>query len=250
LIISSIILVVCKPALANGVRFVDQLMNMNQTVEISKDFVARYLPKLSQQPSIIHIDNVDIRNKYIQIEYTQQTAVGTSFHLYTYSFEGHVISTLLKSEESDCDGGAFPFETGHWLNDSHFEKSSITINSCYDRESILEYRIQDFEITETGVINEATRTPLCSQRKYHYLSEYLLTEESLKDVSLGELQYMRNEIFASYGYIFKKSPFNKFFNACKWYTPKLDSVPIDLLSDIEHSNVQLLQATELKITPN
>jgi len=55
-----------------------------------------------------------------------------------------------------------------------------------------------------------------------------------------EYDYMRNEIFASYGYKFKSKKWQKIFSEFDWYKPLFDNVD-DSLTDIERENIQYLQ---------
>jgi len=54
---------------------------------------------------------------------------------------------------------------------------------------------------------------------------------------------MRNEIFASHGYIFNSDRYKFYFEEQLWYKPMLDNV-LDKLSDIEKENIKLIQLVE------
>ncbi|NQY04869.1 MAG: YARHG domain-containing protein [Flavobacteriaceae bacterium] len=57
--------------------------------------------------------------------------------------------------------------------------------------------------------------------------------------SIEDLDIMRNEIFAEYGYKFKTDKWIAYFDSKPWYEPKHDNVD-DLLSEIEKHNVTLI----------
>ena len=74
-----------------------------------------------------------------------------------------------------------------------------------------------------------------------------LTKEELSQYSLKELSYIRNEIFARYGYVFKSEEFNTYFNQKDWYIPnEYFDGNIESLSEIEKYNVNLIKELEGK----
>lgn len=64
----------------------------------------------------------------------------------------------------------------------------------------------------------------------HYQSVHL---------TINDLDIMRNEIFASYGYTFKSKKWQDYFAKFNWYRPKHDNVD-DQLSDLEKKNIELI----------
>ena len=58
-------------------------------------------------------------------------------------------------------------------------------------------------------------------------------------LSIDDLDYMRNEIFASYGYIFKSEQWAKVFSKHAWYHPLHENVD-DQLTDIDKANIQTI----------
>lgn len=75
------------------------------------------------------------------------------------------------------------------------------------------------------------------------LSARELTRDELAGRSKKELALMRNEIFASYGYIFKKAEYKRHFGAVKGYQARFTDVS-QFLSPIEHKNVALIKELE------
>jgi len=57
--------------------------------------------------------------------------------------------------------------------------------------------------------------------------------------TLEDLDIMRNEIFASYGYRFKGEKWQDYFGKKKWYRPRFDNVD-DQLTEIDRHNIDLL----------
>jgi hypothetical protein len=70
-------------------------------------------------------------------------------------------------------------------------------------------------------------------------------------LSTRHLAIMRNEIFASYGYIFKNPEWNKYFRKKEWYKPKHHNVD-QYLTDLEKSNIKFIFNYEekMKNSPN
>ena len=58
-------------------------------------------------------------------------------------------------------------------------------------------------------------------------------------LSIEDLDIMRNEIFAEYGYKFKTEKWQKHFSEQTWYNPKYDDVN-DRLTEIDKANVKLI----------
>lgn len=59
--------------------------------------------------------------------------------------------------------------------------------------------------------------------------------------SFSAVPFLRNEIFARKGYMFRKDLYRKFFSAQRWYKPATRRVD---LNDIEKWNVDFLKAIE------
>ena len=73
----------------------------------------------------------------------------------------------------------------------------------------------------------------------------LYTEEELSAYDKETLGYMRNEILARHGYVFKKEHYKNHFGSQSWYTPNPDFY-YGLLSDVEMQNVETIKALEAK----
>ncbi|NQY05426.1 MAG: YARHG domain-containing protein [Flavobacteriaceae bacterium] len=73
------------------------------------------------------------------------------------------------------------------------------------------------------------------------------SESDLEKNTLGEIQLLRNEIFARHGYIFKKQRLNEFFAEKNWYQPKEKSITNISLNEIESHNMTIFRSIEDKI---
>lgn len=82
------------------------------------------------------------------------------------------------------------------------------------------------------------RYPFCSTRH--------LTREELTSLSSDQLQIMRNEIFARYGYRFiKGGAMDRYFRQQDWYQPQHQDVN-DFLTLFERNNITLIREVEGK----
>ncbi|RDY26490.1 YARHG domain-containing protein [Romboutsia weinsteinii] len=68
-----------------------------------------------------------------------------------------------------------------------------------------------------------------------------LTSSELSCYDKDSLGFIRNEIFARHGYIFKTEPYKSYFNSMPWYIPNLyASGSVSSLNSIEKANVNLI----------
>ena len=82
--------------------------------------------------------------------------------------------------------------------------------------------------------------------KFAYASLRLLSKEELSILTKSDLQIMRNEIYARYGYLFESDgDMNKYFRKQSWYNGQSKNVDI-FLSDLERQNIKIIQAIEKK----
>ncbi|MDC1161858.1 YARHG domain-containing protein, partial [Tenacibaculum sp.] len=101
---------------------------------------------------------------------------------------------------------------------------------------------------ENSEFEIGTRTQLKFENiyygKYSKASFRKLNIEELNRVNSEILKLMRNEIFARYGYTFKKGgDMEKYFNEQKWYRPQHIKVE-QFLTEIEIYNIELIKQSE------
>ena len=79
---------------------------------------------------------------------------------------------------------------------------------------------------------------------YPQASSSLLSTEELSDMPKTRLRIMRNEIFARYGYIFRKGgEMEIYFSKQDWYRPQHTDVN-GFLTEIEKENIKLIRKLE------
>jgi hypothetical protein len=80
-------------------------------------------------------------------------------------------------------------------------------------------------------------------RIYSFASEQLLSSEDLQRYDAEELKLIRNEIYASHGYIFKTEPLKTYFAKKAWYLALAANVD-EMLTDIERQNIKVILKAE------
>lgn len=78
-----------------------------------------------------------------------------------------------------------------------------------------------------------------------YSGERLLTEADVSGLTLQELCYARNEIFAKYGRTFRSGELTEYFSTKSWYKPMIDAKAFDekaksILNSYEDQNARFL----------
>jgi len=82
--------------------------------------------------------------------------------------------------------------------------------------------------------------------KYPQGSSRMLIESDIDSFSKADLQIMRNEIFARYGFVFKKDgKMEQYFSKQNWYQPQHDDVT-SFLTQVELDNIELIKKVESK----
>lgn len=103
-------------------------------------------------------------------------------------------------------------------------------------------------ISEAEVYEEETEN---SEEEKEYIvadsNIKYLTEDELEQYSVEELGYIRNEIFARYGYIFEKDKYRDYFYSKSWYTPNpgFEGNEEDF-NEYELANIELIKSLEAK----
>ena len=83
-------------------------------------------------------------------------------------------------------------------------------------------------------------------------SARLLTESDLSGLSLQEVNYAKNEIYARHGRMFNSRELQDYFNRQSWYsgTVSPEAFSESVLSDVEKQNAQFLSHAEYAMAPN
>lgn len=79
----------------------------------------------------------------------------------------------------------------------------------------------------------------------------VLSESDIAHLSLKEVNYAKNEIYARRGRLFSSPELQKYFNSKSWYNGTIapESFSESMLSDTEKKNVELLKNREFSMSP-
>lgn len=88
---------------------------------------------------------------------------------------------------------------------------------------------------------------LCPESNSRYL-----TEDEIKDFTLQELNYAKNEVYARHGYKFKSTELTEYYSQFGWYEGTIPGSKFDesVLNKYENRNISLLSRTEHKKASN
>ena len=105
--------------------------------------------------------------------------------------------------------------------------------------------VRSFPAQEAAAVSESDYIFYDSALRY-------LTDVDVSGMSLQQLCYARNEIYARRGYIFQSSELREYFGSKPWYSPTLpaDSFSESVFNEFETANIALLKQHEYAINPN
>ena len=125
---------------------------------------------------------------------------------------------------------------------------SAEMNWKYIRNEFKKYH-GEFEFTNYDPNLNLTSYNKRLKGNYDFASFKLLSKDELKQYNMAELKYIRNEIFARYGYIFKTSEMKSYFSKKEWYKPTNENVD-EYLTEIERKNILIKELEKnLKLCP-
>lgn len=107
--------------------------------------------------------------------------------------------------------------------------------------------------TEEGIDNsESNESYDNSEYVISYSDTVRLTDIDTDDLSIQEINYAKNEIYARHGRKFKSDELNSYFNSKSWYVGTIDPEDFDegVLSQIERNNIKFLTDKEFEMSPS
>lgn len=132
----------------------------------------------------------------------------------------------------------------------HTGESSASANPTSETTS----QSDEAEKTAEPVPAETASVPAIASEDYILPDSgtRLLTDSDVEGLSLQQINYAKNEIYARHGRKFNSSELQEYFNSKSWYNGTIDpeNFTDDVLSSIEQQNVQFLSAKEFEIDPN
>jgi hypothetical protein len=107
----------------------------------------------------------------------------------------------------------------------------------YLEEISLEAKKNKAEISRTNFFATSGYSTTNIHTQQAYSSTYLSMQNKI------QLKYLRNQIFAQYGYVFKNKEINDYFKGFIWYEPLYSDVSA-YLTECDHANVALIKQFE------
>lgn len=150
-------------------------------------------------------------------------------------------------------------ERGKWVSDC-YNGNKPDAMKCYS------YKINDMSSDMPDIIQEYTADAVTEDRESTQItkestsSEYIipdsdsryLSRDEVSSMSLQQLNYAKNEIYARRGRIFNSPELRNYFESKSWYHGTIspdDFKDSDMLNDYERANTELLSQVEYDINP-
>ena len=127
------------------------------------------------------------------------------------------------------------FENGDWYIDD------VDAN----KQRMITYLKEEDSSSDTDEVNNSQDSGK-SQLRGNELSIRKLTEKDIEGLSSGELEILRNVVYARYGYLFQREDLRRFFLQYSWYQPtNKDAKEIyDNFTEIERYNIEFIKRHE------
>ncbi len=91
--------------------------------------------------------------------------------------------------------------------------------------------------------NQEADSDFFGSKMYKKVSTQKITEDDLEGLAKDEMAYLRNEIYARKGHIFKTDKMNNYFRSKPWYQPLNENAEA-LLTDLEKNNAKFIKSLE------
>ncbi len=110
------------------------------------------------------------------------------------------------------------------------------------------YTYQNIGSYSSGTVTQATSSDFI----FYDSAVRMLTDADVSSLSLQQLCYARNEIYARRGYIFQSQELRDYFGNKTWYYPTVPEANFSdaVFNSIEMANINLLKQYEYSINPN
>lgn len=141
-------------------------------------------------------------------------------------------------------------------------KNSLSGGDWDSADSYEEETEEAKKVSRAVVIKSETEPKTETKTNTKPVSEYILQDSGSKllsrsdvdklGLSLREINYAKNEIYARHGRKFNSPELQNYFNSKSWYkgTVNPEAFGENILSDIEKKNAELLRDIEFSINPN
>jgi hypothetical protein len=117
-------------------------------------------------------------------------------------------------------------------------------------DSTVDEEVAPPEKTSPPVTPPAPAPQAAGSGRWPWTSERPIRPGELESLSLGELELMRNEIYARHGWIFRRADLRNYFESQPWYRPRSDNAYYSNrqveaeLSPLERRNLRIIISRE------
>ena len=223
--------------------FVESVLKLEIGKEIPDNFLIKYLDRKPMESFRTYLESIHIVDGNYVITFEESFGVGDRSYSAVFKRDGRMVDKLALTIEVDCDGGEWSTYSGAWLNEKSYKKSTLTLDSCYNREYLLKYNVSEFQISKDGRFTQSENITSCSVPWYPELSTYKLSKEALKTIPKDKYRIMRNEIYARHGHTFEDRSLWLHFLNCEWHHP-VEKQFESRLNEVEKYNVEILLDAE------
>lgn len=152
-----------------------------------------------------------------------------SYNPYGSYFDGQMsgFSNLSGSSQTESSGSQMVDDPEIWLDSFDTEDSFSTEDVFSDNSSPKDYILPNSSYVQ-------------------------LTTEDIKNLTIQQINYAKNEIYARHGRIFLSNELQQYFNAKSWYKGIVDADHFSdsILNDVEKANIEFLRSREYELNPD
>ena len=158
----------------------------------------------------------------------------------------------------------FVLDDYHSPEDIKAEYQAASESLSEDWESVPEdidgqEEVEEFSVAETQQEETENKAEELQDAQAEYIlsdsDKKYLTDSDVEGLSLRELNYARNEIYARHGRMFKSDELQSYFDSKSWYTARYEAGDFDdnysgnMLNAYEKKNAEFLREKELSVDP-
>ncbi len=243
-----------------------QLTSINSSDQELWQSAQRFLPETRQHKShnlsvqwITHTDSIfllfydyrqvasDEGNMYLG-SFTKDGKLLDQLPLNDISFDGTFSVHKLEQNILELVYRDFSMETFSFTPHEFEQAPDVYATDMATQSRMTERtRYQYYEINDSGSFSPLSKISFPeSDRIFPQASERLLSKDELIVLDESDLQMMRFEIQASYGYIFEEEFWLEYFSEKNWYEARVKNID-QQLSDVERINLNKIMAVEASL---
>lgn len=186
-----------------------------------------------------------INNKIIKDEKFEDTLKSLKGTVNNKDLDNMYIQSYIDKAEDSFDDENYK-TTRRYLNKAEDYEYDVKTFKYYDE--LLDKEVEEVENKENTVSKEVHIYHDMPMINYYIIPDSdtrYLTESELYRYTSDELSYIRNEIFARYGYVFENEKYRNYFSSMPWYVPNNNiNSSTNYLNSAEKYNIELIKSLE------